>query len=62
MKRKRSEKNQVLGKKELRDSISLTLSEKKAINEALKSIKAGKVYRHEKVMAAMKKRYPFIKF
>jgi predicted transcriptional regulator len=40
--------------------MSLTASEKKAVNKALKSIKAGKVSSHEKVMAEMKKRYPFL--
>ena len=44
-----------------RSGMNLTASEKKAVDEALKSIKAGKVLSHEQVMADMKKRYPFIK-
>jgi hypothetical protein len=36
----------------------LSAAEKKAVDEALKSVKAGKVHSHEKVMADMKKKYP----
>ena len=45
-------------KKGGKEAISLNAFEKKAVDEALKSIKAGKVYSHEKIMADMKKRYP----
>jgi hypothetical protein len=47
--------------KNSRNRMSLTVLEKKAVDEALKSIKTGNVYSHEKVMADMKKRYPFLK-
>ena len=36
----------------------LSAAEKKAVDEALKSVKKGRVHSHEKVMAGMKKKYP----
>jgi len=45
-------------KKGVKDTVSLSASEKKAVDEALNSIKVGNVFSHEKVMADMKKRYP----
>jgi predicted transcriptional regulator len=40
------------------ESVTLTASERKAVDEALSSIKKGKTYPHSKVMADMQKKYP----
>jgi len=39
-------------------TVVLSAPEKKAIDEALKSVKEGRTNSHEKVMARMKKKYP----
>jgi len=44
------------GQKNVR--IILSAAEKKAVDQALHSVKKGNVHSHEKVIADMKKRYP----
>jgi hypothetical protein len=39
-------------------NVVLSASEKKAVDEALKSVKNGGTHSHEKVMARMRKKYP----
>jgi hypothetical protein len=45
-------------KKSRNETVILSASEKKAIDEGLLSIKNGKVRSHAKVMADMKRRFP----
>jgi len=39
-------------------TITLTAAEKKAVDAALKSVKAGRTHSHENVMARMRKKHP----
>lgn len=45
-------------KKQKKTAIKLTTAEKKAVDEALVSVKKGRIYPHSKVMQDMKKKYP----
>jgi len=47
-----------LSKFKTKKNVTLTKEEKKAVDEALKSILNGNVKSHEEVMAKMKKKYP----